>query len=155
MHLTFVEIDLENQEHADALIALLDCYMRDPMGISAPMADGLASKIISGLRAYSGYMGFLVKAGDRYAALANCNRNFSTFKARYLINIHDFIVHPDFRGQGAGQFLLDGIAAYGEKNGFCRVNLEVRHDNENAQKLYKKAGFTECNPPMYFWERVW
>jgi len=155
MQLTFVEIDLENQEHVDALVELLDCYMQDPMGISAPMPEGLAPKIISGLRGYSGYMGFLVKAGDRYAALANCNRNFSTFKARYLINIHDFIVHPDFRGQGVGQFLLDEIAAYGEKNGFCRVNLEVRHDNESAQKLYKKAGFTECNPPMYFWERTW
>ncbi|RKD92873.1 GNAT family N-acetyltransferase [Mangrovibacterium diazotrophicum] len=155
MHLTFVEIDLENQEHVDALIVLLDCYMQDPMGISDPMPEGLAPKIISGLREYPGYLGFLVKAGDRYAALANCNRNFSTFKAKYLINIHDFIVHPDFRGQGVGQFLLDEIASYGERNGYCRVNLEVRHDNENAQKLYIKAGFVECNPPMYFWERVW
>jgi len=155
MHLTFVEIDLENQEHIEALINLLDTYMRDPMGSNAPMPDDLASKIISGLKEYSAYLGFLVKADGRYAALANCNRNFSTFKAKPLINIHDFVVHPDFRGQGIGQFLLDEIAAYGEQHGFCRVNLEVRDDNEKAQKLYKKAGFKECNPPMYFWERVW
>ncbi|WP_163716850.1 GNAT family N-acetyltransferase [Mangrovibacterium lignilyticum] len=155
MQLTFVEIDLNNEEHVDALISLLDCYMLDPMGNNAPMPAGLGPKIISGLRDYPSYLGFLTKADERYAALANCNRNFSTFKAKPLINIHDFIVHPDFRGKGVGQFLLDEIAAYGEKNGFCRVNLEVRHDNVNAQKLYRKSSFGECNPPMYFWERSW
>ncbi len=153
--LTFVEIDLYNDEHVDALINLLDCYMRDPMGVSAPMHEGQAPKIIEGLRNYAGYIGFLAKAGDRYAALANCNKNFSTWKAKHLINIHDFVVHPDFRGKGVGHFLLDEIAVWGEKNGYCRVNLEVRHDNDSAKKLYKKAGFTECNPPMYFWERSW
>ena len=69
--LTFVEIDLYNAEHVDVLINLLDCYMRDPMGVSAPMPEGQAPKIIEGLRNYTGYIGFLAKAGDRYAALAN------------------------------------------------------------------------------------
>lgn len=153
--LTFIEINLYNDEHVDALINLLDCYMRDPMGVSAPMPEGLASTIIEGLRNYQGYIGFLAKVGDRYAALANCNKNFSTWKAQHLINIHDLVVHSDFRGQGVGHFLLDEIAAWGQQNGYCRINLEVRHDNASAQKLYKKAGFTECNPPMYFWERTW
>jgi ribosomal protein S18 acetylase RimI-like enzyme len=153
--LNFIEIDLYNEEHVAALINLLDCYMRDPMGVRAPMPDGLAPKIIEGLRNYPGYLGFLVKAGERYAALANCNKNFSTWQARHLINIHDFIVHPDFRGQGVGRFLLDKIADWGQKNGYCRVNLEVRRDNESAQKLYQKAGFADCTPPMYFWERSW
>jgi len=155
MKLEFIQIDLLNQEHADALIMLLDCYMQDPMGSEAPMPEGLAPKIIEGLKNYPGYLGFLVKAESRYVALANCNKNFSTFKAKPLINIHDFVVHPDFRGKGAGRFLLDEIAAYGEKNGYCRVNLEVRHDNESAKKLYLKAGFDECKPPMHFWERIW
>ncbi|PTN07699.1 GNAT family N-acetyltransferase [Mangrovibacterium marinum] len=153
--LTFIEIDLYNNAHVEALIDLLDCYMRDPMGVSAPMPENMAPKIIEGLRNYSGYLGFLIKAGDRYAALANCNKNFSTWKARYLINIHDLVVHPDFRGQGVGLFLLDQIAAWAQKNDYCRLNLEVRNDNSSAQKLYRKAGFTDCNPPMYFWERSW
>jgi len=62
-------------------------------------------------------------------------------------------VLPDFRGKGVGKFLLDAIADYGKENGFCRINLEVRHENINAQKLYQKAGFSECDTPMYFWER--
>ncbi|WP_372773146.1 GNAT family N-acetyltransferase [Mangrovibacterium sp.] len=155
MNLSFVEIDLQSEEHVNALIRLLDVYMRDPMGSSSPMPEGLDSKIIEGLRNYPSYLGFFAKLDGEFAALANCNKNFSTFKAMPLINIHDFIVHPDFRGKGVGQFLLNQIAAYGMKQGFCRVNLEVRHDNQNAKSLYEKAGFTECNPPMHFWERLW
>lgn len=155
MKLEFIQIDLAKQEHVDGLIYLLDAYMRDPMGSHAPMPDGLDSQIIDGLKNYPGYLGFLVKADGRFAALANCNKNFSTFKAKPLINIHDLVVHPDFRGKGVGKFLLDSLAAYGEAHGYCRLNLEVRHDNVNAQKLYRKAGFTDCKPPMHFWERVW
>ena len=155
MNLTFVQINLAKEEHRAALLLLLDQYMLDPMGNNAPMSAELGPKIIGGLKDYPSYLGFFVIVDGQYAALANCNKNFSTFKARPLINIHDFIVHPDFRGRGIGKFLLDEIVCYGEKNGYCRVNLEVRCDNLMAQKLYRKAGFVECNPPMYFWERTW
>ena len=90
---------------------------------------------------------------DEFAALANCNLNFSTWQAKPLINIHDFIVSPKFRNQRVGYFLLNEMAKYAEKNNYCRLNLEVRHDNFKAQSLYKKAGFDECKPPNYFWEK--
>lgn len=155
MNLKFVEIDLENSEHADAMLHLLDLYMQDPMGSSAPMPVEMRPRILEGLKNYQSYLGFLVQAGEAYVALANCNKNFSTFKAKPLINIHDFVVDPVYRGKEIGKFLLDEIARYGEENGYCRINLEVRNDNASAQKLYLKAGFAECNPPMYFWERSW
>ena len=154
MNLSFVIVDLSKKLHQKQLIRLLDSYMRDEMGNNAPMSEELAPKILDGLKNYSGYLGFFALVDGEYAALANCNQNFSTFKAKPLINIHDFVVHPDFRGKGVGKFLLDAIADYGKDNGFCRVNLEVRHDNEKAQRLYQKAGFNECRPPMYFLERL-
>lgn len=153
MKLSFVLVDLNSKEHCQQLICLLDAYMLDEMGNGTPMCDDLVPKIISGLKNHPGYLGFFALADGRYAALANCNKNFSTFKAKPLINIHDLIVYPDFRGKGVGKYLLDCIAEFGVKNGYCRINLEVRHDNLNAQKLYKKAGYSECHPPMYFWER--
>jgi ribosomal protein S18 acetylase RimI-like enzyme len=153
MNLSFVIVDLSKELHQKQLIRLLDLYMRDEMGNNAPMSEELAPKILNGLKGYSAYLGFFALVDGQFAALANCNQNFSTFKAKPLINIHDFVVHPDFRGKGVGKFLLDAIADYGKDNGFCRVNLEVRHDNEKAQRLYQKAGFNECQPPMYFLER--
>ncbi|MGQ8337054.1 GNAT family N-acetyltransferase [Sunxiuqinia sp. A32] len=152
MNYTFLQIDLNKEEHCGQLIRLLDAYMQDEMGNGAPMSKELAPKILDGLKNYQGYLGFFALVDGEFAALANCNKNYSTFKASPLMNIHDFVVHPDYRGKGVGKFLLDSIAEYGKQNGYCRVNLEVRHDNINAQKLYKKAGYQQCQPPMYFWE---
>lgn len=148
-----VEVDLNNELHCNALKQLLNDYMLDEMGIGEPMPDGLGPKIIGGLKKHPAYLGFFVCIEDDFVALANCNLNFSTWKAKHLINIHDFVVSPAFRNRGVGLFLLNGIAEYASKRGYCRINLEVRHDNYKAQNLYRKAGFKDCGPPNYFWER--
>jgi len=148
-----VLVDLNNKTHCSALLQLLNDYMLDEMGIGEAMPENLGPKIIDGLKNHSAYLGFFVCIGDDFAALANCNFNFSTWKAKPLINIHDFIVSPGFREQGVGLFLLNEISKYASEKGYCRINLEVRHDNYKAQNLYKKAGFNECKPPNYFWEK--
>lgn len=153
MELSILQVDLQNTGHCAQVIKLLDDYMKDPMGNNRPMPSGLGTQIVSGLKKHSGFLGFFVMANDRFAGLANCNINFSTFQAKPLINIHDFIVAPEFRNIGAGSFLLRGIINYASQNGFCRVNLEVREDNLTAKSLYKKMGFTDCVPRMMFWER--
>ena len=153
MELSILLVDLQITEHCAQVVKLLDDYMKDPMGNNRPMPSGLGTQIVSGLKKHSGFLGFFVMADDRFAGLANCNINFSTFQAKPLINIHDFIVAPECRNIGAGSFLLRGIINYASQNGFCRVNLEVREDNLTAKSLYKKMGFTDCVPRMMFWER--
>ena len=148
-----IEVDLNNNIHCSALLRLLNEYMLDDMGIGEPMPEDLGPKIIKGLKNHSAYFGFFVLIGNDFAALANCNLNYSTWKAKPLVNIHDFIVLPNFRKLGVGMFLLNEIAKYASEKGYCRINLEVRHDNYKAQNLYKKAGFIECSPANYFWEK--
>jgi ribosomal protein S18 acetylase RimI-like enzyme len=148
-----VKVDLDNKIHCAHLLELLNDYMMDEMGIGEAMPEGLGPKIIGGLKKHSTYLGFFVCIENEFAALANCYVNYSTWQAKTLLNIHDFIVSPHFRKQGVGLFLLNKIGEYATENGFCRINLEVRHDNFKAQSLYKKAGFTECNPPNHFWEK--
>jgi ribosomal protein S18 acetylase RimI-like enzyme len=153
MELSIILVDLHNPVHCDQVIKLLNDYMNDHMGNNRPMPKELGPQIISGLKKHTGFLGFFVLADDQFAGLANCNVNFSTFQAKPLINIHDFIVAPECRNIGAGSFLLQGIVNYACQNGFCRVNLEVREDNVTAKSLYKKNGFTDCVPRMMFWER--
>ena len=153
MELSILNVDLQIPLHCDQVIKLLNDYMNDPMGNNNPMPKGLAPQIISGLKKHCGFLGFFVLADDQFAGLANCNINFSTFQAKPLINIHDFIVAPEFRKIGAGGFLIQGVLDYAAGNGFCRVNLEVREDNLAAKSLYKKMGFSDCVPRMMFWER--
>ena len=153
MELSILNVDLQNPIHCNQVIKLLNDYMKDPMGNNRPMPKELASQIIAGLKQHSGFLGFFVLADELFAGLANCNINFSTFQAKPLINIHDFIVAPEYRNVGFGHFLLSGIINYASQNGYCRVNLEVREDNANAKSLYKKMGFSDCVPRMMFWER--
>ena len=147
-----INVDLNNEKHCSAVLQLLSDYMLDEMGIREAMPQELGPKIIEGLQKHSGYLGFLVQIENTYVGLANCNLVFSTWKAKPLINIHDFVVSPEFRNRGVGLFLLKAIENYAREKGYCRINLEVRHDNYKAQNLYKKAGFKECDPSNYFWE---
>ncbi len=150
----FIKVNLQNPIHSTQLLKLLNDYMEDEMGMSRSMPKALGSKIIEGLKQHSAYLGFFVCIDDEFAALANCNLNYSTWQAKFLINIHDFIVSPRFRKQGVGEFLLNGIENYARQNDYCKINLEVRNDNFKAQNLYKKVEFTECEPAMYFWQKV-
>jgi ribosomal protein S18 acetylase RimI-like enzyme len=144
--------DLQNAEHRQAMLAQLDLYMQDPMAGHGKMTEILASEIIDGLLIQPNYLFFLAKLNGEYAGVANCFVNFSTFKAKPLINIHDFSVSPAFRKKGIGEAMMAKIIGYAREKGYAKVNLEVRHDNIGAQNLYKKVGFVECEPPMYFWE---
>lgn len=149
-----IPVDFNNEAHVIAFKNLMNAYMEHPMGKSDSITQELADAIIEGLKNHPTYLGIMAVVDDEYVGLANCFENYSTFKAQPLINIHDFIVLPNSRNMGVGKFLLDGIAAVAKQRGCCKVNLEVRHDNTPAMNLYKKVGYADCNPPMYFWEKV-
>jgi ribosomal protein S18 acetylase RimI-like enzyme len=152
-----IEIKIGNIQcgnDAADMLAILNDYMLDPMGKSAGLDDELAREVIKGLKLQANYCFFLAYINGQCAGVANCFVNFSTFKAKPLLNIHDFAVSPMHRRKGIGEALLQFIFNYSEEQGYCRVNLEVRNDNAGAQNLYRKMGFDECNPPMYFWEKL-
>ena len=150
----FLAVDLNRSEHLDAFARLLDLYMRDDMGVREKLSRTQCDLVIGALRKHSSYRGFFVRSGQSWVALANCFLNYSTFQARPLLNIHDLIVDPAVRHRGIGRFMLAGLTAYARENGFCRLNLEVRMDNLIAQALYREDGFSECQPPMFFWEKL-
>jgi [ribosomal protein S18]-alanine N-acetyltransferase len=49
-------------------------------------------------------------------------------------------VHPDHRGQGAGELLFLGLADIAQEMRATRLTLEVRVSNLSAQALYRKYG---------------
>jgi GNAT superfamily N-acetyltransferase len=150
---TFVVCDFNQLSHQKAFTHLMNCYRTDPMGGVAEMTGDEAKKIIKDLQCHPTYSGFFVKSGDEFVGLANCFTNYSTFKAKPLLNIHDFIVSPQWRGKKAAEFLLNEMSKCLKDKGYCRINLEVRDDNPRAMALYKRVGFSDCNPPMFFWEK--
>lgn len=148
--------DIHNVEDQKAMLQMLDLYMQDPMGASNKLQTEIAVKNIEGLTKQANYVFFLAKCNGETAGVANCFVNFSTFKAKQLINIHDFAVDPKFRRKGIGEAMMKKIISYSSEHDFCKVTLEVRNDNQGAQNLYKKVGFKECDPIYHFWEMlVW
>jgi ribosomal protein S18 acetylase RimI-like enzyme len=88
---------------------------------------------------------------DTIAGMALCFIGFSTFKTKPLLNIHDFILFNKFRKQGIGTWFLQKIAEQVSMQGFCRLTLEVRTDNQIAKNIYTKTGFSPGTYPMEFW----
>ncbi len=153
-----IDADLSRVDHQQAIVAMLDAYMRDPMEGGVPMPESAKRELIPGLRAHPACYVFVAYSGDAPVGFSICFLGFSTFNARPLINIHDIFVDASVRGKGIGRMLLDRIEAKARELDCCRLTLEVREDNIVARGLYRKVGFDLVkvgpkNIPMEFWRK--
>ncbi|HET7229252.1 MAG TPA: GNAT family N-acetyltransferase [Longimicrobium sp.] len=55
--------------------------------------------------------------------------------------MYDIVVDPAHRGRGVGRMLLDATLAALKARGAPRVVLSTAERNENAQRLFARAGF--------------
>jgi ribosomal protein S18 acetylase RimI-like enzyme len=138
---TIIEADLNDAQHQAAIVALIDAYARDPMGGGQGLAEEVRAALIPGLQRHPTTVVFLAWDGETPVGIAVCFVGFSTFLARPLLNIHDLAVLASHRRQGVGRLLLEHVAAKGRALHCCKLTLEVRADNLNAQQLYAAVGF--------------
>ena len=136
-----VEADLESREHQQAILELSNAYAMDPMGNGEPLSDEVRRKLISGLRQHPTTIIFLAFQDRQAVGIATCFGGFSTFAARPLINIHDFYVIPESRGQKIGQMILSAVEQKARATDCCKITLEVQQNNHRAQRVYETAGF--------------
>jgi len=153
-----IDADLSRVDHQQAIVAMLDVFMRDPDDDGVPLPEAAKRELIPGLRAHPACYVFLAYRGDAPIGFAICFLGFSTFNARPLINIHDIFVDSSVRGQGIGRMLLDRIESKARELNCCRITLEVREDNRPARTLYRKFGFAPAvagrkSVPMEFWRK--
>jgi ribosomal protein S18 acetylase RimI-like enzyme len=147
-----IACDYANPEHLQAIATLIDIYIHDEMGGGTPLSQLEQLRLVEGLKQYPSIV-LLAEADGVFAGLLVAFENFSTFTVKPMINIHDVIVRPEYRGKGIGRLLLNGIVAESEKKGASRVTLEVRQDNIPAQNLYSSLGFHDTDPPMFYWRK--
>ena len=158
-NVTIVDADLSRAEHQQALVTMLDAYMRDPMEGGEPPSERVKRDLVPGLRAHPACYVFLAYRDGQPVGFSICFLGFSTFNARPLINIHDIFVDSSVRGAGIGAMLLERIEAKARELNCCRITLEVREDNRVARGLYRKVGFDRVvvgakRIPMEFWHKA-
>jgi GNAT superfamily N-acetyltransferase len=142
LSIEIVEADLGSRKHQQAVLTLSNAYAMDPMGNGKALSDEVRSKLIHGLQQHPTTIIFLAFHDKQAVGIATCFRGFSTFTARPLINIHDFFVVPEFRGQKIGQMMLAAVEQKARTMDCCKITLEVQQNNHKAQRIYEAAGFS-------------
>jgi len=133
--------NLSDPADADAVVTLLDTYAQDLMGGSTPLAADVKARLPSDLAAFPTSLVLLARVDGIAAGLAVGFLGYSTFAAAPLVNLHDFVVAPAFRGRGIAAALLARLAETARERGCCKITLEVLENNHRARKLYAQAGF--------------
>ncbi|WP_298328168.1 GNAT family N-acetyltransferase [Asticcacaulis sp.] len=153
-----IRADYRNPAHAEAIVALMQTYARDIMGGGEALPSEVTSALVERLAATPGAVSLLAFADGQPAGLLNAFAGFSTFAARPLLNIHDLIVAPAFRGQGVARALMAEAEAIARERGCAKLTLEVLEGNATAQRLYQSLGYGDyvLDPAMgraLFWQK--
>lgn len=143
MKIEIDHVDYHDSRHAGALIHLLDAYARDPMGGAHPLSDFAKHHLVQQLAQRPTAFSVLAFADGEPAGLINCFEGFSTFACQPLVNIHDVVVLPQYRGRRIAQLMLERVEQIALARGCCKLTLEVLEENVAAQKLYRKFGFAD------------
>jgi len=148
-----VRADYADPVHAKALVSLLDGYARDPMGGGEPLSDYARANLVAALatrpQAFS-VLAFDQAIGGIAIGLVNCIEGFSTFACQPLVNVHDVVVLPAYRGLRIAEAMLALVAQIARERGACKLTLEVLQGNAGAIKLYERIGFRhyQLDPDM-------
>lgn len=131
---------IEDDLSAPQVAALLRLHLEEMHGWSPP--ESVHAMPIERLRAtdvtfYSAWDGAAL-AG--FGALKQIDARHGELKSMR--------VHPDYRGLGVGQAILDHLLAEARARGYTRVSLETGRPEPflPARRLYEANGFVQCPP---------
>lgn len=140
-YINVVPADYASPVHAQALVAMLDAYARDPAGGGKPLGNFARENLVRELAARPQAFSVLAFDAAQPVGLVNCFEGFSSFACRPLVNVHDLAVAPSHRGQGVGEQMLVLVERMARERGACKLTLEVLSGNLSANKLYIRLGF--------------
>ena len=145
-----IQADLQDPIQAGETMRLLREYATDLMGGGEDLSEYVKQNLIGRLREKLGALVLLAYDEDTAAGLAIAFEGFSTFYAKPLLNIHDFVVSDKYRGKGIAKLMLEKIEEIARDRGCCKLTLEMLEGNERARKVYKTFGFVsyELDPRM-------
>lgn len=138
-----VSADLKNKQHAEAYLGLMSHYASDPMGGGEDISHFAKQNLVTSLLKRNDVFIILIFIDNQPAALLTAIEGFSTFACKPLFNIHDVVVHRNFRGRGLTKHLFGKIEEIAKQRDCCKITLEVLSGNDIACHAYKALGFSD------------
>jgi ribosomal protein S18 acetylase RimI-like enzyme len=136
-----VTANLSKPTHEIALVKLLNIYALDPMGGGQELSDYVRENLAATLAARSDVHVIFALDNDNPIGMLICIEGFSTFACQPLLNIHDAIVKPEYRGQGISRMMFEKAEQIAVEIGCCKLTLEVLSGNKAARSAYANFGF--------------
>lgn len=136
MNASIIHMDLNSSQYQEAFAILFDEY------VSALSVEA-KPEVVKQLFDLPYFHGFICFIDNQPAGFAVCFESYSTYRARKVLNIHDFMVSERYRGLGIGKQQLKTIEQYCREHDFLKITLEVDDENRAAQKLYSNCGFED------------
>jgi GNAT superfamily N-acetyltransferase len=133
--------DLSQPTDANDLVRLLNIYALDPMGGGAALSSYVMENLAATLAARSDVTVILAKTNGESVGMLICIEGFSTFACQPLLNIHDAIVIPEYRGRGVSKLMFAKAEEIARSRGCCKLTLEVLSGNKPARSAYASCGF--------------
>ena len=136
LNTTIVRIEVDSHEQRSQFEALFYEY-------SSALSASIEPHVVKQLFELPYFHGFICCVDNKPAAFAVCFESYSTYRAKKVLNIHDFMVSSSYRGKGVGKALLSGIEQYCCDSGYLKITLEVDEDNVAAQNLYNACDYED------------
>ena len=98
----------------------------------------------------------VLREGSLLVGMVNVLFTISTALGGRVALLEDLIVHPAYRGRGAGSELLQAAIHLARSFGCRRITLLTDRTNESAQRFYERQGFnlSEMVPMRLLLERL-
>lgn len=127
--LDIVRADWSLPKHRDAVVELMDLFARDVQGRGVGLRDTVKRDLPDELLKRSACMVAVALVRGQPAGLSINFEVFSKFACLPILNIHDFVVAPQYRGQGIAEHLLQAVEALGKewavKSGLWKCSKEM------------------------------
>ncbi len=96
----------------------------------------------------------ILREGNSLVGMVNLLFTISTALGGQVAILEDMVVHPDYRGSGAGSKLLQAAIDFAKSAGCRRITLLTDKTNEAAQRFYKRHrfGLSEMIPMRLLFE---
>lgn len=85
---------------------------------------------------------YLAEADGKAAGFMQLFKTYSTVRLANAWILEDLFVDPHLRGRGVATALLAKAIEHAHSDGASGMFLETARDNETAQRVYEKAGWT-------------